>query len=211
MFFMMLTLRHMLISALVIMVMASPASAEQRLEDSTRLIETLVERIQNLVTSEPTPDKIRAETNDIINKFFDYDTVARFAAGQSWRTATDQQKADYKTAFREVLLSLAETQFQQFRTLEYTSLNAIPKGKKLVVATGKVHDVSGKLPDSIVSWRVSTPPGQAPRIIDIEVENISMLITQQQENTAIIRQNGGRFQALIDALTERAENIKEAK
>ena len=27
-----------------------------------------------------------------------------------------------------------------------------------------------------------------------------MLITQQQENTSIIRQNGGKFSALIDAL-----------
>jgi len=34
-----------------------------------------------------------------------------------------------------------------------------------------------------------------------------MLITRQQEHTAIIQQNGGSFQALIDALIAQAEDI----
>jgi ABC-type transporter MlaC component len=36
--------------------------------------------------------------------------------------------------------------------------------------------------------------------LDVEIENISMLVTQQQENLAIIRQNHGRFGALIEAM-----------
>ena len=35
-----------------------------------------------------------------------------------------------------------------------------------------------------------------------------MLITQQQENTAIINSNGGSFHALIDSLTEQAREIR---
>ena len=74
-----------------------------------------------------------------------------------------------------------------------------------------IHDKTGQLPDTIVAWRVSTREGKPARIIDVEVENISMLITQQQENTAIIRQNGGKFSALIDALEQMAEDIKNGK
>lgn len=188
--------------------LTAPAFADNRLQEGTMLVEKLVERIQSVVNQDPTPEEVRAETNKVIDEFFDYNTIARFAAGQAWRKASDQEKADYKAAFREVLLSLAEMQFQQFRTLEYTSREAIPKGKKLIVASGMVHDKSGKLPDSIVSWRISTKPGKPIRIIDIEIENISMLITQQQENTAIIRQNGGSFQALIDALEQQAMDIR---
>ena len=196
------------LSLLVALMVATPSLADPRLTEGTQLVEALVERIQTVVAAEPSPEEVRAETNAIIDEFFDYNTIARFAAGQAWRKASDAEKADYKSAFREVLLSLAETQFEQFRTLEYTSQDAIAKGKKLIVVNGMVHDTTGKYPDSIVSWRVSTRPGKPIRIIDIEVENISMLITQQQENTAIIRQNGGTFQALIDALKKQAESIK---
>ena len=38
-----------------------------------------------------------------------------------------------------------------------------------------------------------------------------MLITQQQEHTAIINQNGGSFEALIEALTEQANDIRSGK
>ena len=45
------------------------------------------------------------------------------------------------------------------------------------------------------------------RIIDVEIENISMLVTQQQENTAIIRKNGGKFSSLIEAMREAAAEL----
>jgi phospholipid transport system substrate-binding protein len=192
-----------------LMVFTSPVFADERIAATEELIMSLVERIQVTVENNPTPEEIRAETNEIIDEYFDYDLVARFAAGQAWRTATEEEKAAYKTAFREVLLSLAETQFEIFGDLAYTASEVIPKGEKLVVAQGIVHDKTGKLPDTVVAWRVSTPPGEPVKIIDIEVENISMLITQQQENAAIIRQNGGNFSALIDAMQQIAESIKK--
>ena len=51
-----------------------------------------------------------------------------------------------------------------------------------------------------VKWRVSTPDSDIAKIIDIEFENISMLVTQKQENIAIIRKNSGAFSALIEAM-----------
>lgn len=202
--------RPIITASLALMLMLVPAYADERFADGERLVANLIERIQNLVESDPTPDEVRRQTDAIINEFFDYDTIARFAAGQAWRKATPEQKADYKTAFREVLLLLAETQFQQLRDIEYTHVKAIPKGDKLIIVMGRVRDTTGKLPESTLQWRISTRPNKPVRIIDLEIENISMLITQQQENTAIIRQNGGDFQALIDALTEQARQIKES-
>ena len=80
-----------------------------------------------------------------------------------------------------------------------------------MIVSGMVHDKTGEFPDAVISWRISTKAGKPVRIIDLEVENISMLITQQQENTAIIRQNGGSFQALIDALNQQADDIAAGK
>lgn len=202
-------IRILILAGLSVGMMAPSAFAnEPRLDQATQLVEELIERIQTVLKKDPTPEEVRVETNLVIDEFFDYNIIARFAAGQAWRSAKDTEKEAYKNAFREVLLSLAETQFELFKTLEYTSLDAVAKGKKLVVASGTIHDVTGKLPDSIVSWRISTREGKPMRIIDIEVENISMLITQQQENTAIIRQNGGKFSALIEALEQQAISIK---
>ena len=50
-----------------------------------------------------------------------------------------------------------------------------------------------------------TLPGKPAKVLDIEIENISMLITQKQENTAIIRKNKGEFSALITAMREKLD------
>ena len=200
-------LLRMLAVPVLVLGLSSAALAGERVKESSQLVETLVERIRTVFGGDPDQATIRAETNTVIDEFFDYDLIARFTAGNAWRGATDREKADYKAAFRELMLSLAETHFERFRSLEYEPVGATAKGEKLVIVSGLVRDLDGKLPDAAVNWRVRTRPGKPPRIIDLEVENISMLITQQQENTAIISQNGGSFRALIDSLKERAEAI----
>ena len=57
----------------------------------------------------------------------------------------------------------------------------------------------------MVGWRVITADSASPRILDVEIENISMLVTQKQENIAIIRKNEGNFAALIDAMKQRSQ------
>ena len=204
----------MMVALMAMVLITAPSNnafANDRLDEGVGLVNALVERIQTVIGKDPDQAQVRAETNAIIDEFFDFDLVARFAAGQAWRSASDAEKADYKTAFRRVLLALAETQFEYFRRIEYTPKDAISKGPKLMIVSGMVHDKTGEYPDAVVSWRISTKQGKPARIIDLEVENISMLITQQQENTAIIRQNGGSFQALIDALNQQADDIAAGK
>ena len=183
------------------------AKADDRLEASIAVVDNLVARVQIISHKNLTKDEIKTETNAIIDRFFDYKTIARFAAGQAWRKASDTEREDYLTAFRQVLLSLAETQFDYFKRLDYKPTGATAKGKKLVLVGGTIRDKKGEFAPVDIAWRVSTPASKPPRIIDIEIENISMLITQKQEHEAIIRSNQGSFQALIDALHNQAARI----
>jgi phospholipid transport system substrate-binding protein len=50
---------------------------------------------------------------------------------------------------------------------------------------------------------VLTREGQPPRVFDIEIENLSLLVTQKQENVAVVRKNKGQFIALIEAMQAR--------
>lgn len=50
-----------------------------------------------------------------------------------------------------------------------------------------------------------TREGEPPRVFDIEIENLSLLVTQKQENVAVIRKNRGQFGALIEAMQARLD------
>jgi len=75
---------------------------------------------------------------------------------------------------------------------------------------GIISDKTGSIPDAEVAWRVVTKDDNPAKIIDIEVENISMLKTQQDENTTIIRRNGGKFSALIEELEKRQQTLLDS-
>ena len=183
--------------------MTYAANADTRLQEARSLVQEMADAVKQTVEADYESDKDRVAAVDVlIENYFDFAGITRFSAGRYWKKATEQERTDYAFLFREVLTGLAVRQFEQLRGLEYQVTDAVSKGKKLVLVTGIMSDPTGAQADTIVSWRVSTIEGKAPLIIDVEIENISMLITQQQENTAIVRKNGGKFSALIDILRD---------
>jgi phospholipid transport system substrate-binding protein len=95
--------------------------------------------------------------------------------------------------------------FDKLQGLKYNHLTSTPKGSTLVLVSGEFIDTTGARPKVLVNWRVISNPDNRPAVMDIEIENISMLITQKQENVAIIRQNKGKFAALIEAMQKQLD------
>ena len=117
----------------------------------------------------------------------------------------DRVLSTYGTLFRDVLCGTIVRNFDQLNRLVYTPGEATAKGDKFVIVSGTFTDTTGQRPAVAVSWRVLTREGTAPKLFDIEIENLSLLVTQKQENVAVIRKNKGDFGALIDAMRARLE------
>ena len=103
--------------------------ADERLEASIALVDNLIDEVKITVEGTPSHAEIRSKTNSIIDRYFDYNFVARFAAGNAWRSASKAERDKYKIAFREVLLLLAEKHFDFLKQVQYSKGKAIPKGK----------------------------------------------------------------------------------
>ena len=185
-----------------------PAGANERLNDATALVSEMAGAVKEAVEADYENNDAKAKVIDsLIESYFDFDGITRFSAGRYWRGASAAEKAEYALLFRTVLTGLAVRQFDQLKGLNYTITDTVAKGEKLALVTGIMSDPTGANADAVVSWRVGTLKGKPVRIIDVEIENISMLVTQQQENTAIIRKNGGQFSALIDAMRKAANDL----
>jgi len=191
-----------------IFMMSSAAMSDDRLDASKTLVDEMAKAVKIAIEQDYETDDARIDAvNKLLDTYFDFEGITRFSAGRYWKKASDEEKAEYSSLFRLVLTGLAARQFDQLKGLDYTVTDAVSKGKKLVLVTGVMKDPNGEQADAVVSWRVSTVPNKPPLIIDVEIENISMLITQQQENTSIIRKNGGKFSALNDVLRQTAEGL----
>ena len=185
---------------------ANIASADDRQAAAGELIDRMIADLQAFLATDTGDVASRsAEIDRVLSAYFDMDTITRFSAGQYWRAANAKQRAEYGTLFREVLCGTIVRNFDQLNGLEYSPGMTSTKGDKFVIVGGTFTDTNGGRPPVAVNWRVLTREGQPPRVFDIEIENLSLLVTQKQENVAVVRKNKGQFIALIEAMQARLE------
>lgn len=183
---------------------ANIASADDRQAAAGELIDRMIADLQAFLATDTGDVASRsAEIDRVLSAYFDMDTITRFSAGQYWRAANADQRAEYGTLFREVLCGTIVRNFDQLNGLEYSPGMTSTKGDKFVIVGGTFTDTNGGRPPVAVNWRVLTREGQPPRVFDIEIENLSLLVTQKQENVAVVRKNKGQFIALIEAMQAR--------
>jgi len=194
----------LVLSAMLLMPLS--ASATESEASAAALIDGMISDLETFLATDTGDEAIRtAEIDRVLSTYFDMDSITRFSAGQYWRAASDDQKTQYGTLFREVLCGTIVRNFDQLSGLDYTAGTTTAKGDKFVLVQGIFTDTKGGRAPVAVNWRVLTREGEPPLVFDIEIENLSLLVTQKQENVAVIRKNKGDFQALIDLMREQLE------
>ena len=201
--------RRQMMAMMVAMLTLFPltAHADARITAAGTLVDSMISDLETFLATDTGDEVARiAKIDHVLNTYFDMDSITRFSAGQYWRAASSEQKTEYGTLFRAVLCGTIVRNFDQLQGLAYTADAATAKGDKFVIVSGTFTDTTGQRPAVKVNWRVLTREGAAPKVFDIEIENLSLLVTQKQENVAVIRKNKGEFVALINAMKDRLAN-----
>ena len=177
-----------------------------QIDSANKLVTQMMVEVESILAKDLNDDMARRENvSALFNRYFDLPTIAKFSAGPYWRAADADQKTAYESAMRDVIIGTVVRNFDQLSGLKFTATDSQAKGKQLVLVNGTFTDINQQQPPIAVGWRVITADNTPPLILDVEIENISMLVTQKQENIAIIRKNEGQFAALIDAMIKRSQ------
>ena len=192
---------RILVMLAVLFVMPMSAFADNQVERAETHINNMMQDLQVFLDNGSQDiDKRTKTVTYLLDTYFDLPLIARFSAGAYWRKATPTERQAYSDIMREVMIGTVVRNFDQLSGLEYTAVKSTPKGEKLVLVGGTFTDQAKTREPVAINWRVTTPVDGATRVMDVEIENISMLVTQKNENVAIIRKNQGSFSALIDAM-----------
>ena len=183
---------------------ALPARASDQIAAANNLITNMISEVETyLETDSGSIEKRTKNITKLLNTHFDLPAIARFSAGPYWRAANEQERSDYVQTMRDVVIGTVVRNFDQLSGLRFSTIDSQTKGDNMVLVRGSFNDSTGKRPPVSVGWRIITPAMAPAKVLDVEIENISMLVTQKQENITIIRQNEGRFSALIEAMSNR--------
>ena len=200
--------RIVLASAMIIWISGQNSFAgTNQINDANKLVKQMMIEVESILAKDINDNVARRKNvSALFDRYFDLPTIAKFSAGPYWRAADANQKTAYESAIRDVIIGTVVRNFDRLSGLKFTATDSKAKGKQLVLVNGTFTDINQQQPPIMVGWRVVTADTASPLILDVEIENISMLVTQKQENIAIIRKNEGKFEALIDAMKQRSQS-----
>jgi phospholipid transport system substrate-binding protein len=187
--------------ALLLLLVAAPATALEP-GDARNFVATIAERATSVLSSDRPLAERRTELQGILRTAFDLDYIGRLVLGPTYRSLSDQQQTAYDRAFKEYVLETYSRRIDEYggETLEITSAEAA--GSRDVKVKSRITGTDQGEPVQ-VAWRVRERE-TGPKIIDVEIEGVSMAISQRSEFASVVEQRG------IDGLIAMLEDHGQA-
>jgi phospholipid transport system substrate-binding protein len=152
--------------------------------------------LDSLTGKELSDDQRRARFRAILKRTFKLPLIARFTLGRFWRQANGKQRGEYVRLFEDFIVLAYAARFRDYTGESFTVGKARAINDSDTAVKSEISLKDGR--KIVVYWRVR---GKSDfKIIDVIIEGVSMVITQRDEFTAIIDQNGGNIDGLLTAL-----------
>ncbi len=187
--------------ALLLTLVAAPAVGLEPSE-ARQFVATMAERTTAVLSSERSLAERRAELQTMLRRAFDLDYIGRLVLGPKYRTLSEQQRAAYDEAFQEYVLKTYSRRLDEYGGQELEITGAEPAGSRDVKVSSLITGTDQGEPVR-VNWRVRERD-TGPKIIDVEIEGVSMAISQRSEFASVVDQRG------IDGLIAMLENQGQA-
>ena len=184
----------------------APAFAQAPARDPGKFIADLGQQVIQLISDKQQPAAARKQRFDgLVENAFDIAGSARFILGPYWRTATEQQRADFEQAFKAYMIDVYWSDFSQYSGQQFTVTGQRSESANTTIVDSEIVQNNGKPPVK-VDWRVVQANG-AYKIADVSIAGVSELITYRQEFGNVIAQSGGNVDELTNRLRQKTKQI----
>ena len=124
-------------------------------------------------------------------------TISRAALGSKWRTLDQEGREEFTYAFTHYIVKKYGRQFEEFTGAKLMIERSIDAGKRgVLVHTRLIMPATSPIS---VKWQVWKKTG-AYKLIDIIIEDISMLTMEREEIKNRLALNNGNVKSLINDL-----------
>ena len=194
-----------LLFAVALAFVAAPAGADDANPAASTYMQSLGSKAIAELTDPAVPQADRqARFRALLDQHFDMSAIAKFTLGRYWRTATDEQRAEFSKLFEDFIVQSYSTRFSEYHGESFQVGGSTTDQSGITVVHSKIDMPSSE--DIRVDWHLRPRDGSFA-IVDIVVEGVSMAVTQRSEFASVIQSRGG-VAGLVDAL--RAKNAQSA-
>ncbi|MFP3944446.1 MAG: phospholipid-binding protein MlaC, partial [Alphaproteobacteria bacterium] len=176
------------LSLLAAPAMAAAEDARPSPEQARTRIQTLGnEAIRILRQEEVLLEERERQFREILREDFHLKLIGYLVLGHHRRKATEDQLEDFLELFSEFVLIRYAKLLGGYTDEEFVVTGARPAGRRDMAVQSRIVPQRGE--PYTVEW-VLRKFESGPKIIDVRVENISMVIAQRDEFNAVIQRGG---------------------
>ena len=182
---------------------AGRAHAQAGVPEAERFIADLSRRAIADLTDLSLSDAERARRFGVLLRAnFDVPAIGQFVLGRYWRIATEAERNEFQRLFENYLIQIYAKRFK-----DYTGENLRVDRTRAAAADEIVVNstiLRSQLGPALVVWRLRRAGGGF-RIFDVAVEGVSLAITHRDDFAAYIQRSGGKVEALLAWLRDKAK------
>ena len=167
------------------------------IRQAERLIEDLGNKIIGIVESNSSIDQKQIDLESLFKENANIRVISRAALGSKWRTITDETKEEFSKAFTHYLIRKYGRQFEEFQGAKMFVERSTDAGKRGILVSTRFI-MPGSTPIS-VKWQLWSKTSSL-KLIDIIIEDISMLTMEREEIKNRLASHGGQMNSLLEEL-----------
>jgi len=137
---------------------------------------------------------------DLLRQGFNLEAIGNLALARNRLEASPIELDEYHQLFAQFVVARYSMLLGGYAGENFDILEARDSGRRDVIVLSEIQRPGGDVIHA--AWRVRDYDG-TPKIIDVQVESISMVIAQRDEFNAVIQRGG--FDALLESLRARTE------
>ena len=165
-------------------------------------VKTFSEKAISILSNTEITEQEKSEKfTAIVMSSIDLNLISKFVLSKTWKNASDDQKERYLKAFKTYFVNSYANKLNQYSGEKVKIIGSEVKGKYTIVESNIVREGTDTLQINL-KWRILNRDGDI-KIIDLNIEGISLIIAQREEFQSFLANNNSDLDQLITKL----ENI----
>ena len=135
---------------------------------------------------------IKIKRSDELLDMVDLEFMSKATVGKHWKTVNDNEKIIFKRKLFNKFIQFIDLHLEDFKEIKFQEKSIKLRGQKLVYVTGSID--TKKIKNLDITWKLSSKEN---KILDVEIEKISLIKTQKLEMRPLLKKNKNNFSQFI--------------
>ena len=135
---------------------------------------------------------IKIKRSDELLDMVDLEFMSKATVGKHWKTVNHNEKIIFKRELFNKFIQFIDLHLEDFKEIKFQEKSIKLRGQKLVYVNGSID--TKKIKNLDITWKLSSKEN---KILDVEIEKISLIKTQKLEMRPLLKKNKNNFSQFI--------------